>query len=105
MDGAGGEACLVAREIERERRDLLGRAEAAERLARDEGLADRIAAALCGDAILERLRLDGAGADRVAADTLLEVVDGDRLGEADHRGLAGAVDEAVGRAFDRGRAR
>src|SRR6478609_4296569 len=102
MDGAGGEACLVAGELERERRDLLGRAESAERLAGDESLAHRIRAALRGDAVLERWRLDGAGTDGVAADALLDVVDGDRLGEADHRRLAGAVDEAVGCCFDRG---
>ena len=35
------------------------------------------------------------GADGVAADAFAYVVGGDRLGEADHRGLARAVDEAV----------
>ena len=52
-----------------------------------------------GDALIERGRLHRARADRVAADALLDVVGGDRLGHADHGRLGRAVDEAVGHAL------
>jgi hypothetical protein len=42
------------------------------------------------------------GADRVAADALGHEVGRDRFGDADHRGLGRAVDEAVGGGDDRG---
>src|SRR3546814_15695926 len=44
---------------------------------------------------------DGTEADAVAADALLDEVGRHRLGEADDRRLAGAVDAAVGQAAQR----
>jgi hypothetical protein len=49
---------------------------------------------------LQRWRVDRARAHRIAADALGHVVGGHALGEAEHRGLGGAVDEAVGQALD-----
>src|SRR3954454_17849794 len=73
LRGAGRERRLVGREIDREQRDLLGAAEPAHRLAADEGgldLRERLPArlGLLGDALAQRRRLDGARADRIAAD-------------------------------------
>src|SRR5207253_871097 len=76
-----GETRLVAGEIDDEMGDFLGGAEPAHRLAVDEGLAHRLAAALRLDAVVERRRLDGPRRDRVAAYALLDVVGGDRFGE------------------------
>ena len=73
--------------------------EPAHRLAGDEVLARLHRVGEGVDAPLQRRRVHRARADGVAADALLHVVGGDRLGQADHRGLARAVDEAVGRPF------
>src|SRR6185437_558502 len=105
MRRAGRERAFIARQIERERCDLFRRAEPAERLALDEGVARRGGAALRRDALIERRRLDRARADRVAADALADEIDRHRLGEADEPRLAGRIDEAVGRGFERGDAR
>jgi hypothetical protein len=48
------------------------------------------------DAVLQRRRVDGAGADGIAADALADEVGRHALGQADHRGLGGAVDERIG---------
>src|SRR5262245_19046652 len=84
VNSTGGEAGFVAREMQGQRRDLLGGAEAPHGLARDEGLARVLDIAEGRDAIVQRGGLDGAGADRVAADALLDEVCRDRLGEPDH---------------------
>src|ERR1700730_4802932 len=103
---AGGEGALVGGEVDGDRGDLLWLAEPAHRLAVDEGLAhaiDRLAARLAQrvDPPVERRALDRAGADGVAAYALADVVRRHRLGEADHGGLRGAVDVAVGNAAHR----
>src|ERR1700722_3754807 len=107
---AGGEGALVGGEVDGDRGDLLWLAEPAHRLAVDEGLAhaiDRLAARLAQrvDAPVERWALDRAGADGVAAYALGDVIGRNRLGQADHRRLRGAVDVAVGDAAPRGGAR
>src|SRR6185503_20385371 len=83
VDRAGGEGRFVAGEVDRQGGDLVGRAEPAGRLALQEEPAGVRAAAEAGDALVERGRLDGTGADRVAADALAHIVDRDRLGEGD----------------------
>ena len=75
------------------------------RLARHERgfhLRQRLAAGLgLGvDALAQRRRLHRAGADGVAADAARDEVRRHRLGQADDRGLAGGIDEAVGHALD-----
>src|SRR5436305_1449943 len=70
MDGAGGEAGLVAREVKRERGDLFGAAEPSHRLALDEALARCCIVAGVVQALLERWRVDRARADRIAANAL-----------------------------------
>src|ERR1700734_2712937 len=106
---AGGEGALVGGKVDGDRGDLLRLAQPAHRLAVDEGLPhglDRLAARLTQglDPAVERRALDRAGADGVAAHALADGVGRHRLGEADHRGLRGAVDVAVGDAAHRGRA-
>src|SRR5271170_1085426 len=96
----GREGALVGGEVESQRRHLLRLAESAHRLTVDELLADlfdRLAAraALRFDPPVERRALDRARADRVAAHAPADEVSGNRLGEADHCGLRGAVDVAV----------
>ena len=99
---AGGEGALVRGEIDRERRHLLGPAEAPHGLAGDEGGARRLVVALRPHPVVQRRAVDGARADAVAADALRHEVGGDRLGQADHRRLGRAVGEAVRRGDDRG---
>src|SRR5205823_9577923 len=75
VDRAGRERGFVGGEIGGERRHLLGGAEPAQGLALDKGAARRLGAAgqedaLHRDALVERGRRDGAGADRVTADPL-----------------------------------
>src|SRR5215467_13146684 len=103
----GNVARLVGGQEDRERGHLLGPAEPPHRLALDEGLlhlgarfAGRLRALL--DPALERGRFDGARTDRIGADALRDEVGGDRLGQSDDRGFAGAIDVAVGNAADRG---
>src|ERR1700729_2333140 len=103
---AGGEGALVRGEVDGDRGDFLWLAEPAHRLAVNERLApglDRLAARLAQglDPAVERRALDRAGADGVAAHALADVIGGHRLGEADHRGLRGPVDVAVGNAAHR----
>src|SRR3984957_15288127 len=98
---AGGEGALVGGEVDGDRGDLFRLAEPAHRLAVDERLAhgvERLAARLAErvDPPVERGALDRAGADGVAAHALADEVGRDRLGQANHRGLRGAVDVAVG---------
>src|SRR6478735_42240 len=73
---AGGEGALVAAEIDRHGCDLLGGAESAHLLARDEHFP--ALRPLRGGAVEHRGRLDGAGTDRVAADALGNEVERDR---------------------------
>src|SRR5581483_5207955 len=110
MDLSGGVARLIGGEIDREPADFLGLAEAPDGLTIDESLTnlvDRLAGVLsqCFDAHVERRRFDRAGTDRVAADSLPDVVDGDRLGEANDCGLARAIDVAIEHAAHRACAR
>src|ERR1700734_1354830 len=104
---AGGEGALVRGEIDGDRGDLLRLAEPAHRLAVDERLAhglDRLAARLAQglDPAVERRAFDRAGADGVATHALADGVRRHGFGEADHRGLRGAVDVTVGDATHRG---
>src|SRR4051812_37006181 len=94
MRAAGSEAALVASEVDRERGDLVGGAEPAERLARDERGA-RVAAERL-DPAGERRGVDRAGADAVAADTAGDKVERDGAGQRDDGALGRAVDVAVG---------
>src|SRR3954451_20996152 len=95
---AGGEGALVAGKVYRERADLFRRAEPAHWLAADEHFAP---AGTCrGGAVQHRGRLDGAGADRVAADAFGDEVGGDCAGQRRDRGLGRAVDVAVGRRLE-----
>src|SRR3984885_7797999 len=93
---AGGEGALVGGEVDGDCGDLFRLAEPAHRLAVDERLAHgvgRLGARLAQrvDPSVKRGALDRAGADSVAAHALADGVGRDRLGEADHRGLRGAV--------------
>src|SRR4051794_35345520 len=67
LGGAGGEARFVGREVHRQRGDLLGLADPADGLARDEGGLHRLHRLAAGsglrlDALCQRRRLHGAGA-------------------------------------------
>src|SRR5689334_11594494 len=99
VDRAGGEGRLVAGEVDRQGGDLVGRAEAAGRLALEKESAGVRATAETGDPLVERGRLDRARADRVAADALADIVDRDRFGEADDGSLGRSIDEAQCRAL------
>src|SRR5881409_2232170 len=104
---SGNIARLIRSQEDGKRRDLLGLAEPAHGLALNEAslhLAHRFAGRLRAifDSTLERGRLDGPGTDRVCPDALADEVGGDGLGEADDRGLARAIDIAIGNAADRG---
>src|ERR1700676_1819685 len=68
MRDARRKSAFVAREINRERRDLFGSAEPSHRLSGHEHLAS--AGACGGGAAQHRWRLDRAGADAVTADAL-----------------------------------
>src|ERR1700674_3271595 len=88
VDRAGGVGRFIGGEIDHQRRDLRGRAEAADGLAVDEVLANLLpplAGLLhgCRKAFVERRRLDCAGAHGVDADAFLDVVGLERLGESD----------------------
>src|SRR5438552_6639096 len=98
----GDESRFVAGEIDHQCGDFLRAGQTAHGLAGDEGLAGLFIVALLVHAIIEGRCIDGAGANGVAADALVDEVDRQRLGEADDRGLGGAIDEAVGRALYRG---
>ena len=78
---------FVARKIDRKRGDLLRRAEATERLARDESRGALSAVAAGRDALIERGRRHRARADRIAADLLPMKSIGDGFGEADEAAL------------------
>src|SRR5262249_51888437 len=92
-------AGLVAGQKHGERGTLLRDTEPAHRLAIDKALTNLLARASgflrqsC-DALFERRRFDSAGANRVAADALLDEICCDRLGKADHRCFGGAIDGA-----------
>src|SRR5262245_15523428 len=95
------ESRLVRGQIHGDGGHLLGGAEAAHGLAGDEHGAGLVGAADLaaegGDAVVEGGRLDGAGADAVAAHPLADEVHRHRLGQADDGGLGRPVDVAVGR--------
>src|SRR4051794_13389116 len=63
---AGGEGALVAGKVHRERADLVRGAEPSHRLPADEHFAALRSGG--GGAVQHRRRLDGAGADAIAAD-------------------------------------
>src|SRR5262245_48453245 len=92
---------LIGGEIHGDGGHLLGGAEAAHGLAGDEHRAGLVGAADLpaqgSDAVVEGGRLDGAGADTVAAHALGDEVHRHRLGEPDDGGLGRPVDVAVGR--------
>src|SRR5688500_16868326 len=106
---AGGKIAFVARQVDGDGSHLLGGAEPAHRLARHEHLVRLLDAAhLLAerlDALFQRGRQHGAGADGVAADAAPDEVGGDRFGEPDHRRLGRSIDVTVRDAADRGRAR
>src|SRR4028118_2130390 len=85
MDVPRSEARLVGGQVDRKRRDLLRRAEAAHGLAVDEGLAHRLdalagALRLGGDALVERRRPDRAGAELGGGAAGRSSSDGDWIG-------------------------
>src|SRR5262245_32512696 len=97
---ARGVRALVGRQVDRDRGDLLGRAEPAHRLPGDEIAARCFRVVECCDPFVQRRTLDGTWRYRVATHAVAHIVGGDRLGQADHRGLAGAVDEPVRQPFE-----
>src|SRR6266567_2893407 len=91
----GGESAFVAPKIDRHRRDFLCGAEPAHLLAGDEFLASIRASG--GRAPEHRRRLDGAGADAVAADALRDEVERNRARQQRNRRFGRTVDITVGR--------
>src|SRR5580658_5573881 len=103
---AGNVARLVAGKKEGEQSHFLGRAEPTHRLAIDESLTnhvERFSSLLRqrGNALFQRRRFDRAGTDGVAADSLLDEISGDRLGQPDHRRLGRAIGVTIWYAADR----
>src|SRR5262249_37863842 len=96
---AGGIARLIGGQIDGDGRHFFDRAEPAHGLAFDEHATRLVLPAHLSpqrlDALVERRRLDGTGADGVAADALADEVDRHGLGEAHHGGFGGPVDVAV----------
>src|ERR1700722_13603747 len=110
VNGAGREATLVGCQVYCERRDFLGGTDPSHRLACFELFAHIFdgASLLCGergDARLQRGRINGPRADCVASDAAADEIGSDGFGQSDDRGLARAVNVAVGDAAYRGRAR
>src|SRR3954469_22475732 len=87
VDRAGGEGRVIAGEIERERGDLGRSTEPAHRLALDEAFERPLVIAGLAQPLAQRRGVDGTGADRVAANAMLDEVRGDRFGETNHRRL------------------
>ena len=98
---ARGESRLVGGKIKRQRGDLVGLADAAHRLTRREGCPCRFIIARGLKPLMQRWRLDGARADRIAANALRHIIGSDGLREPDDGSLCRAIGEAVGNALDR----
>src|SRR5947208_906359 len=92
-EGAGRIGALVARQIQSEIGDLLRAADPAHWLARDECGAGRGGIAGGGQPLVERRRLDRAGADGVAAYAATDIVERDRSRDACDRTLGRAISE------------
>jgi len=106
MGLSGDIACLVRRQEKRQRSHFRRGSEPPDRLTADEiapHRLERLARAFGHgrDPVIERWRLDGAGADRINAKALADEVGGGRLGEPDDRGFGRTVSIAVGYAADR----
>src|SRR3954467_8033995 len=92
---AGREAGFIARQIQRERGDLLGLSEAPKRLARLELRARLCVIAIRMQACLQRGSVDRARANGIAAHALRYEIGGHGLCQADHGRLGGAVGAAI----------
>ena len=90
---------LIARQINRQRRDLLGRAQPPHRLTRNKGRSRRIdrprRASIRGNPFIQARRPHRARAKTVAANPLCHEIHRNRARHADHRCLGRAIDEAV----------
>src|SRR5438445_13040575 len=75
-DRTGGEAAFVAGEKQDAGRDLLRGAETTEELARRERLARGAWIGALPEDVVEIRCVDGSGRDRVAADAVADVIDG-----------------------------
>ena len=99
---AGGIGRFVGREVNRQMGDFLRSADAAHRLARNEGCPCRHGIGIHIDALFEGGRFHGSGADGVDSDSVLHDIGCQATRQADHGALGGAVHKAVGRSLDAG---
>jgi hypothetical protein len=95
-DRAGGEAAFVAGKKQDAGRDLLGRADTAEELPRRQRLARSVGVGALLQDLDEIRRVNRSRRDRVAADPVAHVIDGDGARQRGHRPFRGAIARTIG---------